>query len=130
MNFMQGSLARNARAVFEQEGSNLAIPVPAAVAQRLNAYSKPAVTLGVRPEHIHARRPAGIETLAPFKALIEVVEPVGNEVFLCFSISVSTQHVARIATDAPPPVGKPCELLSSRRPSIIPAIGGPFHGST
>jgi len=68
MNFMQGSLARNARAVFQHEASNLAIPVPAAVAMR--------------------------------------------------------------ATAAPPPVGKPCELLASHRPSIFPAIGGPFHGST
>jgi len=111
MNFMQGSLTRNGKAVFQQEGSNIALPVPAAVAQRLNAYNKPTVTLGVRPEHIYARRPAGIETLAPFKAQIEVVEPVGNEVFLYFSTGVSTQYVARIATDAPPPVGKPCELL-------------------
>jgi multiple sugar transport system ATP-binding protein len=173
MNLMQGSPARNAKAVFQQERSNLA-PRPCSggtAPQRLQqARRHPR-----RPEHIYARRPAGTEALVPFKAQIEVVGPVGNDVFLYSSTYVSTQHVARIATDAQPPVGKPyellfdtskahffdshradtvrlgrinsrrshitsracsccvfdlCFLLSSRRPSIFPAIGGSFHGST
>jgi multiple sugar transport system ATP-binding protein len=111
MNFFRGTLAFNGNATFRQEESNLAIPVPGELARRLTSTGTPAVTLGIRPEHIHDRRPAGIETLAPFKAQIEVVEPVGNEVFLYFSTGTSAQYVARVATDAPPPVGKSHELF-------------------
>jgi multiple sugar transport system ATP-binding protein len=110
MNFLQGSVSSNGTATFRQEGSNLAIPLPAVLTQRLKSHGKPGVTLGIRPEHIHDHKPAGIDTLAPFKAQIEVVEPVGNEVFLYFSTGTSAQFVARVSTEAPPAVGKPHEL--------------------
>jgi multiple sugar transport system ATP-binding protein len=110
MNFLQGSVTTNGTTTFRQEGSNLAIPVPAAFRERLKGRGNGAVTLGIRPEHIYDRKPAGIETLAPFKAQIEVVEPVGNEVFLYFSTGTSAQYVARVSSEIPPPVGKPHEL--------------------
>jgi ABC-type sugar transport system ATPase subunit len=43
--------------------------------------------------------------------MIEVVEPVGNEIFLYFSIGGTAHLVARISSDHAPEVGKTCDLL-------------------
>ena len=52
-----------------------------------------------------------MDSLASFEAAIEVVEPVGNEIFIYFSTGTGDQFVARVATDSPPPVGKPHQLF-------------------
>jgi multiple sugar transport system ATP-binding protein len=111
MNFMNGRLKANGRVMFQQEISNFSLPVPPALEDRLKSYGKSQVILGIRPEHIYAQRPGGGETISLFKANIEVVEPVGNEIFVYFSTGTDAQYVARLATDTPPPVGRPFELL-------------------
>jgi multiple sugar transport system ATP-binding protein len=111
MNFLTGAVRTNGTTTFVQEGTGLAIPIPESVGKGLAGRKEPAVTLGIRPEHIHDRQPQGLATVARFNAQIEVVEPVGNEVFLYFSTGTQTQYVARVATDNPPAVGKPCELF-------------------
>jgi len=42
---------------------------------------------------------------------VEVVEPVGNEIFVYFSTGSGNQYVARLATEVPPEVGKPFSLM-------------------
>jgi multiple sugar transport system ATP-binding protein len=111
MNFLPGNLKANGQIVFLQEGSNLSLTLPKSYEARLKQYGKQQVMLGIRPEHIYAQKPADAEAVSPFKVNIEVVEPVGNEVFVYFSTGTGTQYVARIATDNPPTVGKPFELL-------------------
>lgn len=111
MNFLAGTLQRNGQIVFRQEGSSLSIPLPQATADRITQHANGAITLGIRPEHIYFQKPTGVESLASIQAMIEVVEPVGNEIFLYFSTSPASHFVARTATDTPPPVGKACELL-------------------
>ena len=111
MNFMDGTIAANGKLMFTQNTSNFALPVSPAHEQQLKPHTQKPITLGIRPEHIYARKPAGVDTLTSFKAHIEVVEPVGNEIFVYFSTGTDTQYVARIATDTPPEVGKPFELL-------------------
>lgn len=111
MNFMSGSIKNNGSIVFQQEGSNFTIPVPNTHAASLKSYNKSQITLGIRPEHIYTQKPTGVESLASFKATIEVVEPVGNEIFVYFSTGTDSQFVARLATDSPPVVGKPHDLL-------------------
>jgi multiple sugar transport system ATP-binding protein len=111
MNFLTGSVTRNGALTFQQEGSTFRIKIPKEYASRLKPAQGNQVTLGIRPEHIYyAQRPAGSET-ASFKAQIEVVEPVGNEIFIYFSTGAGTHYVARIATDKPPHVGATCDLL-------------------
>jgi len=111
MNFMTGILNANGKLAFKQNTSNFALPIASAFAQKLKPYSEKPITLGIRPEHIHAQKPAGVDTLTRFKANIEVVEPVGNEIFVYFSTGTDAQYVARLSTDTPPEVGKPFELL-------------------
>ena len=111
MNFMNGLIKANGRMQFQEEGSNFSLLIPTTHAARLNAYAGKQVTLGLRPEHIHAQKSAGVSTAFPFTANIEVVEPVGNEIFVYFSTGSNVQFVARLATDTPPAIGKPFELL-------------------
>jgi len=111
MNFMRGSLKSNGQMMFQQDGSNFAIAIHGENQSRLKSRGKSEITLGIRPEHIYAQKPADINTVSPLKVNIEVVEPVGNEVFVYFSTGTGDQYVARLATDIPPKVGKPYELL-------------------
>jgi multiple sugar transport system ATP-binding protein len=111
MNFIAGQLHRNGDLSFRHESAGLAIPLAPHMAKRLEGMGQAPVTLGIRPEHIHLHQQADVGTLAPIKAMIEVVEPVGNEIFVYFSIGAPGQFVARFATDHAPEVGKQCELL-------------------
>jgi multiple sugar transport system ATP-binding protein len=111
MNFMQGTLSRNGHMLFKEANTPFSIPLNDTMREKYNAHVGAPVVLGIRPEHIHAHKPQGVENVAPFTATVEVVEPVGNEVFVYFSTGGPTHHVARLATDTPPAVGKPFELL-------------------
>jgi multiple sugar transport system ATP-binding protein len=110
MNFMKGSLHKNGTIKFMQERSNLGIILPNEVSARMQSYAKPEITLGIRPEHIYVTRPHDAQSLAPFKAMVEVVEPVGNEIFVYFSTGTDAQYVARVASDVKPEVGKPLDM--------------------
>jgi len=109
MNFLTGSVTVNGSATFAQEGSSLTIPIPPSAAQKLQPVSGKGIILGIRPEHIYATHQGG-ESPAPFSAQIEVVEPVGNEIFVYFTTGTGAQYVARLATDKPPQVGTTATL--------------------
>jgi multiple sugar transport system ATP-binding protein len=111
MNFMTGLIDGDNRLAFRQEGSGFSLPLPPAAEQKLRGYAGRMIMLGIRPEHIYAQKPAGIQTLASFSATVDVVEPVGNEVFVHFSTGTNTDYVARLTTDAPPEAGRLCELF-------------------
>jgi multiple sugar transport system ATP-binding protein len=111
MNFMQGTLSNNGKLSFKETNTAFAISLNDAMRDKFAGHAGAQVVMGIRPEHIHAHKPQGVDSVAPFTAKVEVVEPVGNEVFVYFSTGGSTHHVARLATDTPPPVGKPFELL-------------------
>ncbi len=110
MNFFQGKFGANGTSVFRQEGTEFAIAVSPDVARRITPLSGTRVTMGVRPEHMFVHPPSGTQTTAPFQAKIEVVEPVGNEIFVYFTTGSGGTFVARIAADNPPSVGTTREL--------------------
>jgi multiple sugar transport system ATP-binding protein len=111
MNFFTGSVAANGQISFRQDRTEFTIPLPHGDPKRLERLVGKGVTLGIRPEHIFITAPSGIAHEARFLAQIEVVEPVGNEIFVYFSTGAGTTHVARVATDAPPAVGTTQELV-------------------
>jgi multiple sugar transport system ATP-binding protein len=111
MNFFSGAVTKDGQWYFRQDGTGFRLPVPDAAAAQFSGLAGGKVTLGIRPEHIYAGRPAGITTLSPFTANIDVVEPVGNEIFVYFSTGGGAPFVARIASDTAPAVGQPYELL-------------------
>ena len=111
MNFFTGSVTANGGLRFQETGSDFSIPIGSEFSDRLRDVLGGPVTLGIRPEHLFAHPPAGDAVLAQFQARIEVVEPVGNEIFVYFSTGRGTQSVARIAAENPPVVGTTHEML-------------------
>jgi len=109
MNFLSGAVQTNGAARFVQDGSTLSIALPDSYRDRLKG--SPAVVLGIRPEHIFAQQQESGEHMASITANIEVVEPVGNEIFVYFTTGTASQYVARFAADRPPEVGRSYTLL-------------------
>ena len=95
MNFVRGKLTSNGRGATFDEGQ-VQIVLSAAQADQLRDHFDREVTLGIRPEDIHDPETIGrdIETVE-IEANVEVVEPMGNEVFLNLTTG-TTAFVARI----------------------------------
>jgi len=108
MNFFEGKLADSNGLQFHScDGLKLQLTSPDTL--RMNAYKDKEVTLGIRPEHIAARPKDGVGQTVTVK--VEVTEPVGNEIFIYFTIGSSgTQYVSRITTDVQPCAGSTFNL--------------------
>ena len=104
MNFFDGKLIHNNGLEFVQDGGFLKLPIASNRNTRLGSYKDKEITLGIRPEHIAARKQSDASCNISVK--VEVTEPLGNEIFVYFTIGSSgTQYVSRIATDVLPAVG-------------------------
>ena len=95
MNFIRGKLSANGSGLVFDEG-NVQLALPTDHGQQLGRYLGREVTLGIRPEDIHdpdtiGRNVATVEIAAK----VEVVEPMGNEVFLNLTTG-KTAFVARV----------------------------------
>ena len=95
MNFIPGKLASNGSGLVFDEG-NVQLALPADHGGQLGSYLGEEVTLGIRPEDIHDPDTIGrnVETVE-IAAKVEVVEPMGNEVFLNLTTG-KTAFVARV----------------------------------
>ena len=98
MNFLRGHIVSTDGVAFECADGRIALGNAASVA----AAGSRELIIGLRPEHLHlgdvaARAPA------QFDAVLETVEPLGNEMFLHLRFG-QTALVARVPpTDLPPP---------------------------
>jgi len=97
MNFLTGKIERNNGIRFRQEGTDFSVELGSANEERLKGITGGSVTMGIRPEHLYTHPPAGIPTLAKFKAGIEVVEPSGTR-----SSSISVPAEGASASRASP----------------------------
>jgi multiple sugar transport system ATP-binding protein len=65
----------------------ISFPVPDARTARYSAYAgKPNLVLGLRPEHITETRPHSEPNQHDFEQVIEVVEPMGMETLVYFTL--------------------------------------------
>jgi len=88
MNFLDGRIVRQDGLRFATDGSEpLAVPLPADWRPRGGALAglidRP-LTLGIRPEHVRLLAPGDA---AAFPATIQLVEPLGNETLLYFTVA-------------------------------------------
>ncbi len=105
MNFLEGEIARNGSLLFTHQSTATKLPIHDSMTQRLSGSVGRRVTLGIRPEHISAKQ-AGPSS-RQVDALIEITEPVGNEIFVYFKLEKSPeQFVSRMPSDIHPPTGK------------------------
>jgi multiple sugar transport system ATP-binding protein len=112
MNFFSGKIEPGSVPVFAENGAGLRLTLPEQFARRLASYAGKGITLGLRPEHIYdARRCEGAEMKVSVKARVEVVEPLGNEVYIYFSTKPATMYVARVNAVEEPQTGKEMEFV-------------------
>jgi len=110
MNFISCTVtARDDNLFFTVPG--LILPVPTAKAKAMAAYKDKTVTLGIRPEDIHeatAQDPPN----SLFDAKVEVVEPIGHEIYLDVMVG-NFEIIARVSPDCPVKVGQTIKLAAS-----------------
>ncbi|MBD3349272.1 MAG: sn-glycerol-3-phosphate ABC transporter ATP-binding protein UgpC [Candidatus Eisenbacteria bacterium] len=110
MNFIEGRLVKaDGGVVFRGEGFEG--PVSPGAASALEDYADREIILGIRPEDIfEAADRDEIETGAPVTAHLDVVEPMGSEIYLYFSLG-GDDLVGRIDVREPPAVNTDIDLV-------------------
>jgi multiple sugar transport system ATP-binding protein len=108
MNFVEGKLERTNGAIrFVSEG--LSADVPASRAAGLDE-SVSDVVFGIRPEDLYdAAEESRLRNSARISATLDVVEPMGNEIYLYFKLG-GQDMVARIDVREPPAVNSTLDL--------------------
>jgi len=94
MNFMKGKVVQE-NGLFFHEG-RFQFRAPKKLASRLEKFKDREVVFGIRPEDFHLADDAvGVAEAAEITATVEVVEPMGNEIFLYLNAG-SNSLVVRI----------------------------------
>jgi len=110
MNFIPCNVAaQNGGLCFAAPG--LTLPVPAAKAKALAEFQGKKVVMGIRPEDMREASPQD-PAQATFEASVEVVEPIGHEIYLNVLIN-GTEVVARVSPDTPVKVGQKIKLAAT-----------------
>jgi multiple sugar transport system ATP-binding protein len=109
MNFASGKIVQDAGLKFVDDGGVLKLDIKAKYVPRLEKFKDKAIILGIRPEDIHDVDPAKINSAANFSAIIEVVEPMGNEIFIYFNVD-DVQMVGRLPSYLHAKMGEPLDL--------------------
>lgn len=113
MNFIDGTLYQNGTLAFRDASGKLDFRLPESIAKKLQGYAGKAVTMGIRPEDVHDASRKRLASGVKGKLTLEVVEPMGNEIFLYFnlpSVAENGQFVARIDARETPEVGSEFEF--------------------
>ena len=111
MNFIQGKIINEGDIQFISAGNQLNIQAAEKQADILKKYVDKKIWLGIRPEDIHdVNDSTTSDDKNIFKAKLEVVEPLGNEIFLYFNID-GAQCIARLPARKVPQVGSEKNLL-------------------
>jgi multiple sugar transport system ATP-binding protein len=88
MNFISCQLEQAAGALRVRVNDTLSFPVPAERTARYSAHAgKANLMLGLRPEHITETRPHAEANQHDFDMLIDVVEPMGMETLVYFTVN-------------------------------------------
>jgi multiple sugar transport system ATP-binding protein len=112
MNFFNGRIEPGAGFVFQEDAGGLRLPIPDKFRERLSGFQGKEIILGIRPEHIFdAKRAEGVEAKAAVKAKVEVVEPMGNEIYVYFSTKPGSMYVSRIGAFEEPQPGTDMEFV-------------------
>ena len=106
MNFIPCRMIENGGNLMVQLTEALRFPVPAGLAKPYRDFLGKELLLGIRPEHITEQRPhEEDEELVDFEADVEVVEPMGNDTMVNFTIA-GVEVWARMEPHAAPPNAK------------------------
>jgi multiple sugar transport system ATP-binding protein len=86
MNFMRCRLEGNGAGLRVRISDTISLPVPASLSGRLQSLVGKELTFGLRPEHITEPRRNDRDASCEFAATLDVVEPMGMETMVYFTI--------------------------------------------
>ena len=110
MNTMRGIYRADAAGSIELSAdTRMALALPGETHARLAAFDGRKLVLGLRPEHLHLADAATPQSWPRCTAQVDVVEPVGSEVFVGMRWGACAL-TARLAPDCLPAVGDSLEL--------------------
>jgi multiple sugar transport system ATP-binding protein len=112
MNFIPAQLEQSGADLRVRVSDTIALPVPTASAARYKpAVGKP-IILGLRPEHITEPRHNGAGAPSQFSVTLDVVEPMGMETMVFFTID-NTEICARVEPNAAGEAGSTMKLQAN-----------------
>ncbi len=86
MNFMRCRLEGNGAGLRVRISDTISLPVPASLSGRLQSLVGKELTFGLRPEHITEPRRNDRDANCEFAAVLDVVEPMGMETMVYFTV--------------------------------------------
>jgi multiple sugar transport system ATP-binding protein len=116
MNFIPCRLEGNGAGLMVRLSDRLALPIPASRIDRYRGQvdkgaGKP-LTLGLRPEHITEPRGGVIDQRCEFSVALDVIEPMGMETMVYFSVA-GTVVCARVEPSSVPLPGEAMRLCAN-----------------
>jgi len=112
MNLLPGRLEQNGEGLKLRLSEELAFPVPESRVARYRQSAGKDLTFGLRPEHITEPRGEGRDPRSEFTATLDVVEPMGMETMVYFSVN-GAEICARVEPSAATGPGEPMRLYAN-----------------
>jgi len=112
MNFLSCRLERNGEGLLLRLGEGLVLPVPPTHTARYQPSAGKALIFGLRPEHMTEPRGEGRDPRCDFTVTLDVVEPMGMETMVFFTVN-GTEVCARVEPDAASAPGQPMRLCAN-----------------
>jgi multiple sugar transport system ATP-binding protein len=112
MNFIPARLESNGAGLSLRVSDKYAFPVPAARTERYRPHVGKDLTFGLRPEHITEPRGEGRDPRSEFTVNLDVVEPMGMETMVFFTIG-NTEVCGRVEPTAASGPGEPMLLYAN-----------------
>src|SRR5579871_1606908 len=87
MNFIRCHMEQNGAGLRARISDKISLPVPASLTARYQPHSGKALILGLRPEHLTEPRHGERNEQCEFNVTLDVVEPMGMETMVFFSVN-------------------------------------------
>ena len=112
MNFLPARLQSNGDGLLLRLAPELAFPVPPTHTARYQPSVGKDLILGLRPEHITEPRGEGREPRCEFAMTLDVIEPMGMETMVFFTVN-GTEVCARVEPSTASAPGQPMRLYAN-----------------
>jgi multiple sugar transport system ATP-binding protein len=112
MNFARCRLEQNGVGLKVRLSDKISLPVPASLSGRLQSMTGKDLTFGLRPEHITEPRRSDGDPQSEFAATLDVVEPMGMETMVYFTVD-GQEICARVEPGSATGPGEPMRLFAN-----------------
>ena len=111
MNFIKGKIIKKGEKFFFSE-NGFTLKITEDMSDKISSYEGKEIIFGIRPEDIHDKLFVSSDASPDdtIKAVVEIVEPMGAEVFLYIAAGKSS-FIARVGGHDKPDVGQDLDLV-------------------